>query len=53
MQLADQLLPLLPGDEIRKTRERLRATGPEQAARFNWDATAAATAAVYERALRA
>ena len=36
-----------------RLRERLRATGPEQAARFNWDATAAATAAVYERALRA
>jgi glycosyltransferase involved in cell wall biosynthesis len=35
-----------------RLRQRLRATGPEQAARFNWDATAAATAAVYERALR-
>lgn len=32
-------------------RERLRRAGPEQAARFNWDATATATAAVYERTL--
>jgi len=35
-----------------RLRQRLSAAGPEQAARFNWDATAAATAAVYERALR-
>jgi glycosyltransferase involved in cell wall biosynthesis len=34
-------------------RERLRAAGRERAALFTWDATAAATAAVYERALRA
>jgi glycosyltransferase involved in cell wall biosynthesis len=33
-------------------RDRLRAAGPRQAALFNWDATATATAAVYERALR-
>jgi glycosyltransferase involved in cell wall biosynthesis len=32
-------------------RERLVAAGPGQAARFNWDATAAATLASYERAL--
>jgi glycosyltransferase involved in cell wall biosynthesis len=34
-----------------KLRDRLRAAGPKQAARFSWDATAAATKAVYERAL--
>jgi glycosyltransferase involved in cell wall biosynthesis len=33
-------------------RDSLRAAGPRQAALFNWDATATATAAVYERALR-
>jgi glycosyltransferase involved in cell wall biosynthesis len=33
-------------------RARLRSAGPAQAARFNWDATATATAEVYERALR-
>jgi glycosyltransferase involved in cell wall biosynthesis len=32
-------------------RDRLRAAGPEQAARFDWDATAAATVASYGRAL--
>lgn len=32
-------------------RERLRAAGLERAARFTWDATAAATVASYERAL--
>jgi glycosyltransferase involved in cell wall biosynthesis len=32
-------------------RERLRVAGRERAARFDWDATAAATAVAYERAL--
>jgi glycosyltransferase involved in cell wall biosynthesis len=32
-------------------RDRLRTAGPVQAALFDWDATATATAAVYERAL--
>jgi glycosyltransferase involved in cell wall biosynthesis len=43
------LVRLLGDGELR---ERLRVAGPEQAARFDWDATATATAAVYERALR-
>jgi glycosyltransferase involved in cell wall biosynthesis len=43
------LVRLLTEDRLR---QRLSAAGPDQAARFNWDATAAATAAVYERALR-
>ena len=43
------LVRLLGDGELR---ERLRSAGPSQAARFNWDATATATAAVYERALR-
>lgn len=33
-------------------RERLGAAGPRRAALFSWDATARATAAVYERVLR-
>jgi glycosyltransferase involved in cell wall biosynthesis len=45
----DALVRLLTDTRLR---DRLRAMGPEQAARFNWDATATATAAVYERALR-
>jgi glycosyltransferase involved in cell wall biosynthesis len=43
------LVRLLGDGELRA---RLRSAGPVQAARFNWDATATATAAVYERALR-
>jgi glycosyltransferase involved in cell wall biosynthesis len=42
------LVRLLRDDTLR---DRLRVAGPAQAARFNWDATAAATAAVYRRAL--
>jgi glycosyltransferase involved in cell wall biosynthesis len=34
-------------------RERLRAAGRERAAQFTWERTAAGTAAVYERVLRA
>jgi glycosyltransferase involved in cell wall biosynthesis len=43
------LVRLLGDGELRA---RLSSAGPAQAARFNWDATATATAAVYERALR-
>ena len=43
------LTRLLDDDRLR---ERLRAAGPDQAARFDWNATATGTAASYERALR-
>lgn len=42
------LVRLLGDDALR---ERLRTAGPEQAARFDWDETAAATVAAYRRAL--
>jgi glycosyltransferase involved in cell wall biosynthesis len=43
-------LTRLVGD--RELRERLAVAGPDRAALFDWDATAAATVASYERALR-
>jgi glycosyltransferase involved in cell wall biosynthesis len=42
------LVRLLRDGELR---DRLRAAGPRQAARFDWDATAAGTVASYRRAL--
>ncbi len=46
--IASALTRLLSDGELR---DRLRGAGPEQAARFSWDATAAGTVASYERAL--
>lgn len=47
-ELAEALVRLLTDGDLR---ERLGAAGPRQAARFNWDLTAAATVTSYERAL--
>jgi glycosyltransferase involved in cell wall biosynthesis len=47
-ELTAALVRLLGDDRLR---DRLRAAGPHQAARFSWDSTAAATVASYDRAL--
>jgi glycosyltransferase involved in cell wall biosynthesis len=46
--MASALARLLDDEPLRR---RLRVAGPERAARFTWDATAAATLATYRRAL--